>query len=157
LAQPYPSRTVTIVVPFPPGGGTDTGTRIVAQKLSQKWGHPWSVENKAGAAGMLGGEHASKAKPDGYTLLMGNVGTQSINSTLYGKRMTYNPDTAFHADLRSWPSSARDARGPGDGREERAGGDRDRPSRSREGELLELRPGWSPAPRGRALRKRLRH
>lgn len=94
-AQPYPARTVTIVVPFPPGGGTDTGTRIVAQKLSQKWGHPVVVENKAGAAGMLGGEYASKAKPDGYTLMMGNVGTQSINSTLYGKRMTYNPDTAF--------------------------------------------------------------
>ena len=94
-AQPYPSRTVTIIVPFPPGGGTDTGTRIVAQKLSQKWGQPVVVENKAGAAGMLGGEYASKAKPDGYTLLMGNVGTQSINSTLYGKRMTYNPDTAF--------------------------------------------------------------
>ena len=95
FAQQYPARTVTIVVPFPPGGGTDTGTRIVAQKLSQKWGHPVVVENKAGAAGMLGGEHASKAKPDGYTLLMGNVGTQSINSTLYGKRMTYNPDSAF--------------------------------------------------------------
>jgi tripartite-type tricarboxylate transporter receptor subunit TctC len=94
-AQPYPSRSVTIVVPFPPGGGTDTGTRIVAQKLSQKWGQPVVVENKAGAAGMLGGEYASKAKPDGYTLLMGNVGTQSINSTLYGKRMTYEPDKAF--------------------------------------------------------------
>ena len=94
-AQNYPSRTVTIVVPFPPGGGTDTGTRIVAQKLSQKWGQPVIVENKPGAAGMVGGEYASKAKPDGYTLLMGNVGTQSINSTLYGKRMTYNPDTAF--------------------------------------------------------------
>jgi tripartite-type tricarboxylate transporter receptor subunit TctC len=94
-AQTYPSRTVTLVVPFPPGGGTDTGSRIVAQKLSQKWGQPVIVENKAGAAGMLGGEYASRAKPDGYTLMMGNVGTQSINSTLYGKRMTYDPDKAF--------------------------------------------------------------
>jgi len=95
MAQSYPSRSVTIVVPFPPGGGTDTGARIVAQKLSQKWGQPVIVENKGGAAGMLGADQASKAKPDGYTLLMGNIGTQSINPTLYGKRMTYNPDTAF--------------------------------------------------------------
>jgi len=95
MAQSYPSRSVTIVVPFPPGGGTDTGARIVAQKLSQKWGHPVIVENKGGAAGMLGAEQVSKAKPDGYTLLMGNIGTQSINPSLYGKRLAYNPDSAF--------------------------------------------------------------
>ena len=95
MAQAYPARSVTIVVPFPPGGGTDTGARIVAQKLSQKWGHPVIVENKGGAAGMLGAEQVSKAKPDGYTLLMGNIGTQSINPSLYGKRLAYNPDTAF--------------------------------------------------------------
>src|SRR6185436_7148908 len=95
LAQSYPSRSVTIVVPFPPGGGTDTGARLIATKLSQKWGHPVIVENKGGAAGMLGADQVSKAKPDGYTLLMGNIGTQSINPTLYGKKMSYNPDTAF--------------------------------------------------------------
>ena len=95
LAQTYPSRSVTIVVPFPPGGGTDTGARIIAQKLSQKWGQPVIVENKGGAAGMLGAEQVSKAKPDGYTLMMGNIGTQSINPTLYGKKLSYNPDTAF--------------------------------------------------------------
>ena len=94
-AQSYPSRAVTIGVPFPPGGGTDTGTRIVATKLSQKWGQPVVVENKGGAAGMVGAEQVSKAKPDGYTLLMGNVGTQSINPTLYGKRLPYNADTSF--------------------------------------------------------------
>jgi tripartite-type tricarboxylate transporter receptor subunit TctC len=94
-AQGYPSRSVTLVVPFPPGGGTDTGSRLVATKLAQKWGQPVIVENKPGAAGMIGGEYASKAKPDGYTLMMGNVGTQSINTTLYGKRMTYNAETAF--------------------------------------------------------------
>ena len=95
LAQAYPSRAVTIVVPFPPGGGTDTGTRLVATKLAQKWGQPVIVENKGGAAGMVGAEQAAKAKPDGYTLMMGNVGTQSINPTLYGKRMPYNADGAF--------------------------------------------------------------
>jgi tripartite-type tricarboxylate transporter receptor subunit TctC len=55
------------------------------------------VENKPGAAGALGADLVSKAKPDGYTLLMGNFGTQSINPTLYGKRLAYNPDTAFAA------------------------------------------------------------
>jgi tripartite-type tricarboxylate transporter receptor subunit TctC len=91
----YPDHTVVIVVPFPPGGGTDTGTRVIAQKLSEKWGQPVIVENKAGAAGLVGAEYVSKAKNDGYTLMMGNVGTQSINPTLYGKRMSYNNDTAF--------------------------------------------------------------
>src|SRR5947207_520455 len=91
----YPDRMVTIVVPFPPGGGTDTGTRVIAQKLSQKWGQTVIVENKPGAAGMVGSDYVSKAKPDGYTLMMGNVGTQSINPTLYGKRMSYNHDAAF--------------------------------------------------------------
>ena len=75
-AQPYPARTVTLVVPFPPGGGTDTGSRLVATKLAQKWGQPVVVENKPGAAGMIGAEYVSKQKNDGYTLLMGNIGTQ---------------------------------------------------------------------------------
>ncbi len=94
-AQSYPARSVTIVVPFPPGGGTDTGTRIIAMKLSQKWGLPVVVENKPGAAGMIGADYVSKAKPDGYTLMMGNIGTQSINSSLYGKRMPYKAEGAF--------------------------------------------------------------
>ena len=95
LAQSFPSRTVTIVVPFPPGGGTDTGTRVIAQKLSARWGQPVIVENKPGAAGILGADQVSKAKPDGYTLMMGNIGTQSINPSLYGRKLTYNADTAF--------------------------------------------------------------
>jgi tripartite-type tricarboxylate transporter receptor subunit TctC len=96
-AAQYPARTVTMVVPFPPGGGTDTGARFLAQRLAQKWGQPVVVENKPGAAGALGADLVSKAKPDGYTLLMGNFGTQSINPTLYGKKLAYNPDTAFVA------------------------------------------------------------
>jgi tripartite-type tricarboxylate transporter receptor subunit TctC len=94
LAQPYPAHGVTLVVPFPPGGGTDTGTRIIAMKLSQKWGQPVVVENKPGAAGMIGAEYVSKAKPDGYTLMMGNIGTQAINQSLY-KRMPYKHEGAF--------------------------------------------------------------
>ena len=92
--QAYPSRTVTVIVPFPPGGGTDIGARLVAQKLSLKWGQSVVVENRGGAAGQLGADAVAKAKPDGYTLLVGNVGTQSVNPALYAK-MPYNPDTAF--------------------------------------------------------------
>ncbi len=90
----WPSKPVTIVVPFAPGGGTDIGTRIVAQKLSQLWGQSVVIDNRGGAGGNLGLDIVSRAKADGYTLLAGNVGTQSINPTLY-KKLNYNPDTAF--------------------------------------------------------------
>jgi len=90
----YPGRPVTLVVPFPPGGGTDTGARIVAQKLGAKWGQTVIVENKGGAAGMIGADMVAKAKADGYTLLMGNIGTQAINPSLYPK-MPYDAATAF--------------------------------------------------------------
>ena len=90
----FPTRTVTLVVPFPPGGGTDTGARLIAQKLSAKWGQQVIVDNKGGAAGQIGADMVAKAKPDGYTILMGNIGTQAINPSLY-PRMAYDPDKAF--------------------------------------------------------------
>jgi tripartite-type tricarboxylate transporter receptor subunit TctC len=90
----YPNRAVTLVVPFPPGGGTDTGARLVATKLGQQWKQVVLIDNKPGAAGLLGADFVSKARPDGYTLMMGNIGTQSINPSLY-KKISYNPDTAF--------------------------------------------------------------
>jgi tripartite-type tricarboxylate transporter receptor subunit TctC len=93
-AAGYPERAVTLVVPFPPGGGTDTGARLVAQKLSQRWGQQVVVDNKGGAAGQIGADLVAKARPDGYTLLMGNIGTQAINPSLYAK-MPYDPDRAF--------------------------------------------------------------
>jgi tripartite-type tricarboxylate transporter receptor subunit TctC len=91
---PWPTKPVTIVVPFAAGGGTDIGTRIVAQRLSQLWGQSVLVDNRGGAGGNVGLEMVSRAKPDGYTLLTGNVGTQSINPTLY-RKLNYNPDTSF--------------------------------------------------------------
>ena len=94
--QGFPSRPVTLVVPFSPGGGTDTGTRNIAQRLTQKWGQPVIVDNRPGAAGMIGADYVARATPDGYTLLIGNLGTQSINPVLY-KKLPYNPDTAFTA------------------------------------------------------------
>ena len=90
----WPARPVTLVVPFAAGGGTDIGARILAQRLSQMWGQAVVVDNKGGAGGNVGLEAVSRAKPDGYTLLIGNVGTQAINPTLY-KKLGYNPDTAF--------------------------------------------------------------
>ena len=90
----WPSKPVTLVVPFAAGGGTDIGARILAQRLSQTWGQPVLIDNKGGAGGNVGLEAVSRAKPDGYTLLIGNVGTQSINPTLY-KKLNYNPDTSF--------------------------------------------------------------
>ena len=93
FAQAYPSKPVTVVVPFSPGGGTDIGACLIAQKLTAKWGQSVIVENRAGAGGLVGADLVAKAKPDGYTLLVGNVGTQAINQSLY--KMPYNADTAF--------------------------------------------------------------
>ena len=92
----YPSRTVTMVVPFPPSGGTDTGARWVAQKLAERWGQSVVVDNKPGAGGIIGVDHVAKAKPDGYTILMGNLQTQSVNASLY-KKIPYDPIRSFAA------------------------------------------------------------
>jgi tripartite-type tricarboxylate transporter receptor subunit TctC len=94
LAQPYPAKPVTFIVPFPPGGGTDISARTLAAKLTSKWDHSVVVENRAGAAGIVGTDAVARARPDGYTLLIVNVGITSINPALYPK-LPYNPDTAF--------------------------------------------------------------
>ncbi len=94
LAQNYPNKPVTIIVPFAPGGGTDIGARLVAQKLTARWGQSVVVDNKGGAGGVVGVDAAVKAKPDGYTLLVGNIGTQSINPSLF-KKLPYDHDKAF--------------------------------------------------------------
>lgn len=90
----WPAKPVTIIVPFSAGGGTDLGARLLAQKLSAKWGQSVVVDNKGGAGGIVGVEAAIRSKPDGYTLLVGNVGTQSINPALY-KKLPYDHDKAF--------------------------------------------------------------
>src|SRR5947209_10712971 len=83
LAQTYPARTITLVVPYPPGGGVDALARIVAEKLSVALKHTVVVDNRAGAGGNLGTRAVAKAEPDGYTLLLGHTGTISINPSLY--------------------------------------------------------------------------
>jgi tripartite-type tricarboxylate transporter receptor subunit TctC len=99
FAQSYPSRPVTFIVPFAPGGGTDITARTIAARLTHSWAKsPGAatvvVDNRSGAGGVLGADAVAKARPDGYTLLIANVGTQSINPSLYPK-LPYNPDTAF--------------------------------------------------------------
>jgi tripartite-type tricarboxylate transporter receptor subunit TctC len=85
MAQPYPSRLVKIIVPQTPGGATDVFGRKIAQALSEKWGQPVIVENRAGAGGTVGTDLVAKAPADGYTLLVTYAGSQAINQSLYAK------------------------------------------------------------------------
>jgi tripartite-type tricarboxylate transporter receptor subunit TctC len=85
----YPSRPITIVVGFSAGGTTDIITRLISDELRKGLGQPIIIDNKPGAAGNIGAELVARAKPDGYTLLMGSVGPLAINASLY-KRMPYD-------------------------------------------------------------------
>jgi len=82
-AQDYPNKPVKLIVPFPPGGGTDILARPIAQKLSEKWSQPVIVENRGGAGGNIGTKAAAEAAPDGYTLIFGVLGTHAVNQSLY--------------------------------------------------------------------------
>ena len=83
--QSYPARPVRWIVPFAPSGPTDLMSRAVAEKLSQRFGQQFVVDNRPGAGGNIGAEVVAKSAPDGYTLMIGHVGTHAINATLYPK------------------------------------------------------------------------
>lgn len=93
-AQDFPTRPVTLVIPFAAGGSTDLVGRLIAERMSAELGQPVVVENKGGAGGNLGAAQVAKAAPDGYTILMGTVATHALNPTLY-KKMPYDPVTSF--------------------------------------------------------------
>lgn len=90
FAQEWPARAVRIIVPFPPGGAADALPRIVADKLAAKWGQPFLIDNRPGASGTVGAEAASRAEPDGYTLLATPPAPLVINPSLYLK-LPYDP------------------------------------------------------------------
>ena len=89
-AKSYPSKASRLVVPFPPGGGTDILARMIAQRLSERWGQQVVVENRPGSGGVLGSEAAAKAPPDGYTIMMGLTANVAVNPALYAK-LPYDP------------------------------------------------------------------
>src|SRR6187431_2503897 len=84
-AADFPTRAITLVVPYPAGGGVDAMARVVAQKLSDAFGKTVLVDNRGGAGGTIGTRAVAAAAPDGYTLLLGHTGTISINPSLYAK------------------------------------------------------------------------
>jgi len=94
IAQSYPDHTLRLVVPFPAGGPTDIVARPFAQLLSGALGQPVLVENRGGAGGSIGADVVAKAPADGYTLLMGTVGTNAINGALY-RHLSYDPVKDF--------------------------------------------------------------
>lgn len=85
LSQQYPSKPVRWVIPFPPGGATDVIARMVAQKLTESWGQPVVVDNRAGATGAVGSEIVARAPADGYTILMGTATTHAVSPAVNPK------------------------------------------------------------------------
>ena len=93
-AQDYPTRPITMVIPFAAGGPTDVLGRVMAERMSAILGQQVVVENVGGAGGMTGSKRVAEAKPDGYTMVLGSVGTHAQNQTLY-KKPLYNVETDF--------------------------------------------------------------
>lgn len=94
MAQAFPNKPITIIVPFPAGGTTDILARIVGQNMSEQFGQTVVIDNRAGAGGNIGSQAVARAPADGYTLLMGTVGTHSINPHLYAN-MPFDPIKDF--------------------------------------------------------------
>ena len=95
-AQNYPVKPIRMVVPFPAGGFSDVFGRILAARMNESWGQPVVVENRPGAGGNIGADIVAKSPPDGYTLVMGTIGTHAINATLFSK-LPYDPVRDFAA------------------------------------------------------------
>ncbi len=92
--QEYPQKTIRLIIPFAPGGSNDIIGRLLATRLTETLGQQVIPDNRAGAGGSIGAELAAKSPPDGYTLVIGHIGTLAVNPTLY-RRLAYNPVTDF--------------------------------------------------------------
>jgi tripartite-type tricarboxylate transporter receptor subunit TctC len=93
-AQPYPSKSVTLVAPFPPGGSTDVLARLIATRLSARLGQSVVIDNRPGANGSIGATAVARAKPDGYTILLMGGSSYTVNPLLY-KNISYDPLTSY--------------------------------------------------------------
>src|SRR5262245_26939417 len=93
-AQAYPTRPVTIIVPFAAGGATDISARIIGEYMSRMLGQPFVVENVTGAGGTTGSTRAKRSRPDGQTILMAHTGTHAFSVPLY-PNLAYKPDVDF--------------------------------------------------------------
>ena len=112
-AQSWPSKPVRIIVPFPPGGTTDIVARSLGAELQKMWRQPVVIENRAGAGGNVGADAVAKSPNDGYTLLMGTVGTHAINAPLFaqsGNKMPFDPVKDFVPDHARGRRAKRDGR-----------------------------------------------
>jgi tripartite-type tricarboxylate transporter receptor subunit TctC len=103
-AQTYPTRPIRLIVPFPPGGSSDSVARVVVQKFSEGLGQPVVIENRPGVAGLLGSEAVAKAAPDGYTLLLGSVSSLAVAPHMFANpRIDPAKDFAAIAPIMSSP------------------------------------------------------
>ncbi|MCC6474477.1 MAG: tripartite tricarboxylate transporter substrate binding protein [Burkholderiales bacterium] len=93
-AQAFPSKPITLVVPFPPGGATDPVARMMGAKITESTGQPFLVVNRPGAASIIGAEAVKRAPPDGYTLFFGHFGSHAVNQHVYSK-LSYDPIADF--------------------------------------------------------------
>jgi tripartite-type tricarboxylate transporter receptor subunit TctC len=105
-AQSYPSKPVRIMVGYAPGGGVDTTARMVGQALGDLWGSTVIIENRPGAAGNLATEYTAKAPPDGYTLVLCNIGSHAVTPARFAKKLNYDPirDFAFPSMIGGVPN-----------------------------------------------------
>jgi tripartite-type tricarboxylate transporter receptor subunit TctC len=94
MAQTYPDRAIQLIIPYPPGGASDVVARILGPKMSSVLGQPVVIQNRPGANGNIAADDVARAKPDGYTLLMGNVGPNAINPAIY-KNVSFDPIKSF--------------------------------------------------------------
>ena len=132
-AQDYPTRNVTILVPFAPGGGTDLLARVVAQKLEQRLGKSFVIENRPGAGTVIAAGATAKAAPDGYTLMQATSGTMAMNGTIF-KSLPYDAGQGSGAGLADRRRAVRAG-----GQCVLAGAQRRRSRQAREGKAADLR------------------